>query len=111
MKGDDKMTWKDIEKQLEYGRRNIIYVSKIKGLSFDVYNYSSNSFVNTLFGKLDIWATRKIGGIPKIYKGNRMFEYHQFELPAELYETLKLNSIRLLFVKEDVKIIFQEELD
>lgn len=103
------MTWKDVEKQLDFGKRNFVYISKPRGLSFEVHNYSGNSFINTLLGKLDVWATNKLGGVPKLYK--QSFEYLQFELPVELYETFKLYPIKKMFYKEDVCIIFQEDLE
>lgn len=103
------MTWKDVEKQLDYGKRNFVYISKPRGLSFDVYNYSGNSFINTLLGKLDVWTTNKLGGVPKLYK--QSFEYLQFELPTELYETFKLHSMKMLFAKDNANIIFEEDLE
>lgn len=54
------MTWKEIEQNLDNGKKQIVFVTKPLDICFRVYNYSTNSTVNTMLSLLDIWGLGQV---------------------------------------------------
>ena len=102
------MTWVDVEKQLELGKRDIIYVASPMGKSFYVSDYSTNGFFKTLFAGLDIWSNAYGSGTPKLF--NDKFEYRTFELDIDTYPIFKIPSVKRMFAKHNVALILGEDL-
>lgn len=101
------MTFNDIEKALDRGARNLVFITKPHGKSFMVWNYSGNSYINTFLSRFDVWG--KSSSCSKLYKGK--FEYTGFELPIELYDVFKLPSVKLAFDRDGCNMFFEEELE
>ena len=100
------MRWNDIERALDRGARNLVFITKPSGKSFMVWNYSGNSHINTFLSRFNIWS--KSSSCSKLYK--EKFEYAGFELPTELYDVFKLSSVKLAFDRDGCNIFFEEEL-
>ena len=101
------MTFADIERTIDRGARNLIFVTKPYGRSFRVYNYSGDPYINTILSRFDIWG--KSASCSKMYKNK--FEYTGFELPDELYDVFKLDSIKLAVCRDGCNLFFEDELE
>ena len=101
------MTFNDIEKALDRGARNLVFITKPHGKSFMVWNYSGNSYINTFLSRFNIHGNSY--SCSKLYK--EKFEYTGFELPVELYDVFKLLSVKLAFDRDDCNMFFEEELE
>lgn len=99
------MTFNDMEKALDRGARNLVFITKPVGKSFKVWNYSGNPYINTFLSRFNIHGNSY--SCSKLYK--EKFEYTGFELPAELYDVFKLLSVKLAFDRDGCNMFFEEE--
>lgn len=101
------MTWKNIETRIDNGARNLVFVTKPKGNSFRVYNYSGVCGVNYMLYLFDVWGMKSSCSF--LYKDK--FGVEGYELPTEIYDFFKTESIRRAFYRLDVSLFLEEELE
>lgn len=101
------MTWKNIETRIDNGARNLVFVTKPKGNTFNVYNYSGNCGVNSMLYLFDVWG--KSASCSFLYKNK--FEVEGYELPTEIYDFFNSAAMITAFDRMGVSIFFEEELE
>lgn len=102
-----KMTWKEIEQDLDNGKRQIVFVTKQEHHSFQVYNYSINSTVNTMLSLFDIWGN----GASCSFLYKEKFGVEGYEIFNEMYDFFRSYSMRIAFKRLGVEIIFEDDLE
>ena len=101
------MTFNDIERALDKGARNLVFITKPHEKSFMVWNYSGNPYINTFLSRFNIHGNSY--SCSKLYK--EKFEYTGFELPVELYDVFKLPSVKRAFGRDGCNMLFEEKLE
>lgn len=101
------MKWSDIEKKLDEGKRQFVFVTKPYCGSFRIYNYSTSSTVNSVLCLFDIWG--KNASCSFLYK--EKFGVEGYEISKEAYEFFHSDMMRRAFNRLDVLLVFEDRLE
>ena len=101
------MKWKDIEKRIDNGAKNLVFVTKPSGSTFRVYNYSGSCGVNEFLRHFDVWGHK--ASCSFTYKDRLCVE--GYELPTEIYDFFKTIAMHRAFNRLEVTLLFEEDLE